>query len=307
MIKHLVLPGGGPTGFIDYGIIEHLEKNNFFNIKNIESIHSTSVGSLIACTLCFKLDWSYYRDFLICGHHDKTFYIDPNNIMNILSAKSLVAEDCFKNHLNPFFLALDLDIETTTLKDFYEFNNITFNIYATKVNNISTICFNHITHPDLLLIDAMKASCAIPVIFKPLIYKNELYVDGGVLTNYPLRECLECEGVEPSEVLGINHIYKETNEIKNDELNNYNIFDLVLHILWAIIEKLVVFYLNNKENKDIIDEKLKIVKEVSVKMDSTSTTPSDLFNSLNSKEIRQELIEKGEKIASEYILSQSGV
>lgn len=307
MIKHIVLPGGAATGYIDYGIIEYLEKNNFYKMENIESIHATSVGSLLACTLCFKFEWSYYREFIIYGHHDKTFYIDPNNIVNILNAKSLMVENCFKTYLKPFFLASDLDIETTTLKKLFEITKIDFYIYATKVSTISTVAFNHKTDPDMLVIDAISASCAIPIIFKPIEYKNDVYVDGGILSNYPLKECLENENIDPKEVMGILHQYKETTEIKKDDILNFNIFDLVLHILWILIEKLVNLYFENNKNKETIMKKINLITEIPVKMNSTSTTASDLFNALNSKDIRKQLIEEGDEIAKEYILLQSRV
>ena len=37
-IKHLVLGGGGAAGFTIYGALKYLDENNYFNIRNIESI-----------------------------------------------------------------------------------------------------------------------------------------------------------------------------------------------------------------------------------------------------------------------------
>jgi len=37
---------------------------------------------------------------------------------------------------------------------------------------------------------AILMSCALPPIFKPILYKNEYYLDGGMLCNYPINDCL---------------------------------------------------------------------------------------------------------------------
>ena len=43
VIKHLVLSGGGPTGFLTYGAARFLSKEGFWDISNIESIYELLV------------------------------------------------------------------------------------------------------------------------------------------------------------------------------------------------------------------------------------------------------------------------
>jgi len=47
MIEHIVISGGGPTGFISYGCLKHLEQNGVYNINNIKSI-------------LWNINWRYY-------------------------------------------------------------------------------------------------------------------------------------------------------------------------------------------------------------------------------------------------------
>ena len=56
MIKHLVISGGSYNGIKMYGVLHELAKKQFYNIDNIESIYSTSVGSLIGAMLALKID-----------------------------------------------------------------------------------------------------------------------------------------------------------------------------------------------------------------------------------------------------------
>ena len=53
-IKHLIIPSGGPTGFVMYGALRQLAKENVWNIENIESIYGCSVGSLIGAIISLR-------------------------------------------------------------------------------------------------------------------------------------------------------------------------------------------------------------------------------------------------------------
>ena len=44
-IKHIVLAGGGPAGFVTYGALRELHINKFWNISDIKSIYGCSIGA----------------------------------------------------------------------------------------------------------------------------------------------------------------------------------------------------------------------------------------------------------------------
>ena len=64
-IKHIVISGGGPAGIQTIGALQQLEKNGFWNIENIESIYSTSIGGIIGILLALKFDWDAVNDYII--------------------------------------------------------------------------------------------------------------------------------------------------------------------------------------------------------------------------------------------------
>jgi NTE family protein len=37
------------------------------------------------------------------------------------------------------------------------------------------------------VIKAIRASCSLPVIFTPIVYKGDLYVDGGIYDHFPIH------------------------------------------------------------------------------------------------------------------------
>jgi predicted acylesterase/phospholipase RssA len=60
--------------------------------------------------------------------------------------------------------------------------------------------------------DAIKMSCCMPVLFQPIVRDGSCYIDGGIMVNYPLRECLENTKCEANEVLGLRNVWHNPNE-----------------------------------------------------------------------------------------------
>ena len=56
-IRHLVLTGGGGHAVLrSLGAYQQLEKDNFLNIKNIETIWGTSAGTIVGTFICLNMD-----------------------------------------------------------------------------------------------------------------------------------------------------------------------------------------------------------------------------------------------------------
>jgi len=295
--KHIVLPGGASNGFNDFGAIYYFMKNNLIDIKNIETIHATSVGSLLATVLCLNHDIDEYQQYIINCSMDKIFYIDPEEVMNVTQSTGFINDNCFKDYIKPFFEANNVSIDIT-LQQFFELTNISLYIYVTEINTMSPIAFSHINNPDLKLFDAIRGSCSLPILFSPLVYNGQLYVDGGFICNYPLNECLDMEGVIPNEVIGINHIYDDSdNEI---DVNNYNIFDLIIHIIFCLMNKLVDTILNNRVNKVMDSKRIADTTQIEIPIENNLSILGNLLNSFVSKDFRQQKIEKGSEYGEKY-------
>ena len=207
-IKHLVITGGCDAGFIIYGILKSLSTNNYYNINNIKSIYATSIGSLIATSLILKYNLTEIDDYLIKRPWHKSIAIKFDNILNISKNKGILdIESIAKIILGPLLTAKDLS-ESITLKELYDFNNIEFHIYTINISNnlLKLVDLSYKTHPDLELFKAIAMSSAIPILFPPILYNNEYYIDGGFINNFPLNECIlniEALGDNTNEILAI--------------------------------------------------------------------------------------------------------
>jgi len=291
-IKHLLISGGGQTGFTFYGILRESNKHGLWSIENIRSIYATSIGSFIGVILCLKYDWDTLDNYFIRRPWDKVFKFDLYSIINAFEKKGIFDIKLFEDMFSPLFLGMDIPL-SITLQEFYELNKIDLHIYTTEINNFEITDVSHTTHPEWRLIEAVYASSTLPIVFAPLIKSDNCYIDGGVLLDYPKINCLQ-NGALPEEIFGIlkkNPIH--TNVV--DDKSNF--FDYLIIIFKRIMDKILCQYkiLYNNENND----EIKIKHEIMV-LDNVVSLDGILSVS-SSIEERHKLIEKGAELFSRHI------
>jgi predicted patatin/cPLA2 family phospholipase len=243
-IKHLVLSGGGVSGIAGIGAIHQLFESNILKIENIKSIYGTSVGSIIGLFICFhKLGVSneVIKDYIIKRPFHETYKINMNQILNIYDSKGIYNKDSAFILFKPFFQTIELSTEIT-MKELYKLTSIELFFYTVEINQFVLKELSHITTPDLPVIDAIYMSSTLPLIMSPLIKNNECFIDGGILCNYPILECLKNESLMnqslkndlEKEILGINYNYNTFKKITLVN-ENTNVVDYIITILNNII------------------------------------------------------------------------
>tara|TARA_B100001248_G_scaffold167763_1_gene126955 strand:+ start:1949 stop:2764 length:816 start_codon:yes stop_codon:yes gene_type:complete len=178
MINKLVLSGGGINGIIFLGIIKYLETSK--QLKNINTFVGSSIGSIINTLVCIGYTYNELKDFIL--DFDFTTIIEYNisNIftdfgINLGEKFEIILKCLIKNKLNK---------ENISLQEFYNKTNKN-NIIITTCLNDKSICYiDHISHPKLMLITALRMSTCIPLYFKPIIYEKKFYIDGSVLNHF---------------------------------------------------------------------------------------------------------------------------
>jgi predicted acylesterase/phospholipase RssA len=214
-IKHLVISGGGPLGLKYLGALEKLSESGFWDINNIESIYGTSIGSIIGAFICLKYDWETLNTYIIERPWQDVINVNIKQILDSYYNKGLFDKSLLEIIFKPLLIAKNLDLNIT-LKEFYEFSKIDLHIFTFELNKYKSVELTHVTFPDLTLIQALTMSAALPGIFMPIIIDDCCYIDGSVLYNYPLEQCLrdhnnidEILGIKSSENNNI-HVSKET-------------------------------------------------------------------------------------------------
>lgn len=197
------MSSGSYKGIVYVGIIKKLLKYNLLDLSKIESIYGSSVGALCGFLIGLKLDWNIICDHIINIPGMSVFKFKTEMLTELLTSKGLYGKEVFYKYVHGYLKEAGLK-KNITIKEFYDYNNIDLHIFALQLNEFKSVDFNHKTHPNLSLIDAIYMSCSIPIIFKPEYYNGSYYIDGCVLSDFPIKECLDDK--DPSEyknILGI--------------------------------------------------------------------------------------------------------
>lgn len=280
MIKKLVISGGDLTFLSMLGAIKIIKDD----ITNVDEIFSVSCGSWVGLFLSLKIDAEIIINYFIERPWHKLFYFDSDKLLNLYDSIGIYGVDVFYEIFKPLFKICNLDVNIT-MKDLYEYSNIKLNIYSTKYSDLSFCCFNHEKTPDLKVIDAIFMSSSIPIIFKPLKYNNDYYIDGGYNCNFPLYECIK--NIEnKSEILGIEAVHLD------DNFTNTNNDDNVLSFYIKLFYK---FILDKREKNDVEKDD---INKIIIKYDNFEF--SKFFKVINDEKIRGDMIKKGEDEAKIY-------
>jgi NTE family protein len=293
-IKHLVISGGGPLGLRYLGALKKLEEESFWKINEIETIYGTSVGAIIGAFICLKYDWETLTKYIIERPWHDAFKVNPKQIFDSYYNKGLFDKKLAEIIFKPLLEARDLNLNIT-LKEFYEFSKIDFHIFTFELNTFKTIEISHTLNPDLSLLQALTMSSALPGIFMPIIIDNCCYIDGGVMCNYPLNQCIR-DHINRDEILGIKVCYdKDKENFSNVEVTSET----------SLLEYVICFSINAM---NYIRDSVKLENiGNTVKCYSTENplTLESIQESIKNQELRRQMIKKGEEDALQFLCDKS--
>jgi len=274
-IKHIVISGGGTSGFSFYGILRESNKSGLWDIKNIETIYSTSVGSILGVFLCLKFEWNILDNYLIQRPWQKIFNFDIYSILKVFDKRGIFSISTFEEVFQPLFLAADIPMDIN-LKDFYEITKIELHIFVTELNKFESIDVSYKTHPEWKLIQTVYASSTVPIIFEPWCCNDKIFIDGGFLINNPINKCIN-SGANKHEILGINKIHNITNQNITEESS---FFDYLIIMINRILDQILNF------------EKIEYITNV-INITDSPINIQDILYTESSVEKREQLIQLG--------------
>jgi hypothetical protein len=132
-----------------------------------------------------------------------------NTLLNLL--KIIPSNICIHDRLK-------LNIDDITFKELYLNYNKKFTVIGTNLSKGIEAAFNYINTPNMSIITAVRISISIPIIFTPVLYNDEYYVDGALTNIFPINYC------DQKTTISINLPY-------SDLFENNNIVDVFLNSL----------------------------------------------------------------------------
>jgi predicted acylesterase/phospholipase RssA len=288
-IKHLVFSGGGPIMIQILAAIQELEKKEYLNMNNIETIYGTSAGAILAVMFSLNFDWQTLNDYIIKRPWHDLFSIKVQNILDSYSKKGIfdskIVEKCFK----PLFDAKDISLDIT-LEDFFKLTNKEIHLFSFEINEYKLFDISYKSHPNLKLLDAVQMSSALPILISPVFIDDKCFMDGGVACNYPLKFCIE-SGKNPDEILGFKNKYSDNKTIINSEST---LLDYILNFLFKAVFSMESNYVQPTITNEVI-------------CDTSYITFDTLRAATSNIDVRKELFEKGKEAATQFLELQNSI
>lgn len=178
----LVLAGGGVKGFNILGSLFYLNKMGY--LHNIRKYIGTSIGYIIIILLVCD-----YEPLEILTEFIKNKYMKRIKIVNFLqmvNGKGLINFDIISGIVTELLRKKNIDPKIT-LSELYNMKGlliygVTFNF--TRLEE-EIIC--HDTFPNLTILDAIRMTSNIPIVFDKFIYNNNIYFDGFISNNFAIN------------------------------------------------------------------------------------------------------------------------
>ena len=80
-------------------------------------------------------------------------------------------------------------IEDISLQELYNLSNIKLTVKVFNATKKQLEYISHETNPNLSVLTLAQMTTAIPFVFKPVKYRGDLYVDGGLRGHFPIEKC----------------------------------------------------------------------------------------------------------------------
>jgi NTE family protein len=292
--EYLVLSGGGVKGISFVGALWELNKMGVIYDENnklkLKGFAAASAGSIIATLLAvgysidelnkimLDLDFANIVDDKIGYIRDSYNFITKYGICKGQYLYNFIGELIKEKTGNPDY----------TFKQLYTDKNIKLVMSVTNLTLNKTI-YLHPQHADEMYSEipirvGVRMSSSVPFLFEPYMYNNCLFVDGGMLDNYPI-DVFDVE--DPNNMdelyLDVTPNYKTLGlkiiaNTHNNECNIHNIYDYTCSY--------VETFLSNNDKKSYI--KVNWDRTVFISVPNYPLTKFDL----NDKQ-KSDLIEDG--------------
>lgn len=236
-ITTLCLSGGGIYGYAEVGAISELEK--YIDFSYIKNIMGVSVGAMVAGLYAVGYKTSELINILY--NFDFTSLIQGSSILSyfkLYEKYGLYEAECLENEIE------NLICRKTNIK-YCTFSQIEKNltIITTNLNYQKPYFFNKNETPNMIISKAIRMSIAYPGIMTPIVYRGDLYADGGITINYPI---IMVDNLE--EAIGIT--FSAYNENMDGTLKTKfainNIYDYIYSLALSMSRSTYISQINKK-------------------------------------------------------------
>lgn len=191
--KHLVFEGTSYRLYAYIGVCKVLENKGV--LHDITHFLGTSSGGIIALLLSLNYTPDDMKKIIYDVNPEEYYSYSSNKVVNLFycilnSLKIYNKYGCINKDKYISFFKNIIKNKTgnseSTFKQLYESTGKTLILTGTCINKRQTHYYNHISNPDMKLYDAIYITTALPYLFEPFKWGDDILVDGGILENFPI-------------------------------------------------------------------------------------------------------------------------
>jgi predicted acylesterase/phospholipase RssA len=177
----VVIGPGGTFAYYYIGALQALSDNGY--LESVTTMVGVSAGSLIAVLMAA----GYTADQLFNeGISTELFaLVQVNTFQSLLASWGFMSSVPLEQRLS-ILLKAKLGF-VPTFKELYDLTQKTAIVVASDIDARTPIYFDHVSSPNYSVVDAVVASCTVPLLFSQRTYGGHRIIDGAFTDPYPLH------------------------------------------------------------------------------------------------------------------------
>jgi NTE family protein len=242
-LDELIICSGGVKCIYIIGCLNNLSKVHPLHLFNYYT--GCSAGSII----CLLLNIGYNIDDIenIINIDFKIF--QEVKITNLINYGGFDNGIKINNLFKAFLLNKNIDVNIT-FKELYDKTNKVLTFTTTNITTGKSEYHNCITQPNMPILLSLRMSINIPIVYTPIKYNDNYYVDGALLDSYPYNYNKNLKKIGIFLISKNDYLF-----LKNKDSIFINNIDDTLTYLKKMLS---IMYLNNlkntnKKNKNTIN------------------------------------------------------
>tara|TARA_B110000008_G_scaffold249176_1_gene261712 strand:- start:351 stop:1232 length:882 start_codon:yes stop_codon:yes gene_type:complete len=178
-IHYIVFAGGAARGVVYASALDQFKIMTNYNFDTqLKGCAGTSIGAFFASALCTNKSMESILNIARTMNLMDLVSIDISNIFSSWSVDSGTRlHDWLRTYLGDF-----------TFEDVKQKFGKVLKIAVSDISGCNSVIFQHTTHPTFLIAEAVYMSMSIPFLIPPNIINNKMFVDGGIMNNFPIEQ-----------------------------------------------------------------------------------------------------------------------
>jgi NTE family protein len=232
-INTLIFKGGGTKAIVYVGALRKLEEVNM--LKKIKFLAGTSSGAQTAALISCGYTSNQIENIFKYIPWKKIFkygFLNKNGICNLFLKFGFFDSKNLENYIEEL-LYLKTGKKKISFKELYQKSKIHLKIGVCSLTDREFKYIDHLSYPDMPVSTGLSASSSIPFLFSCVKWKNEVFVDGGLIGNLPItafpdNKCL---------AFNLFNIKDKTN-VKKNPTNIFTYSKIIFDILYKYAQKM---------------------------------------------------------------------